>query len=242
MRITTRFVRAGLVILGLTTLLTACGGGGGGGGTPSPIVSTDSFSFATANAAHINNGYALNFNLTGTQMVGGVNYNVTGSGTVTVTAATPSNFEGQPALLNTETVTGTITVNGVTAPLPAVVQQSYSTTNYVPLGEVDGNEYWVMQGTPVIPATVKVGDTAVLGTFTRYTDSGKATVLGTVKLSYVIEADAAHTAIINLVTQQYDTLNALEYSDQTRWRIDTVGTVTFVSEIATSPLFTYTLN
>jgi hypothetical protein len=116
-------------IVGLTALLVACGGGGGGSGTASSVSSTNSFSFAAANANRINNGLTHNFTLTGTQVVGGVTYNVTGSGTVTESPASSSFFNNQVALLNTQTINGTITVNGTTVPLPSTTVQTYSTTN-----------------------------------------------------------------------------------------------------------------
>jgi hypothetical protein len=229
-------------LLGLVTLLTACGGGGGDSGSSGPVVSTTSFPFSTANANLINNGYTHNYTLTGWQIVNGVQYNVTGSGTIAQSAAAASTFEGQAALLNTQTSTGTVTANGQSAPLPTTTVQQYSTSNYVPLGYVDSGEYCVMQGTPTIPATVKVGDTAVLGTYTCYANSSKTTVLGTSKMSYVIEADTANTAIINIKEEDYDASSTLTFTSQQRWRIDVNGGVSFVSVTAADTTYSYTMN
>lgn len=241
MLMTSRFIRTGLTLLSVITFLTACGGGGGDSDSSEPVPSTLSFPFATANANFINNGYTHNFSLTGWQIVDGVRYNVTGSGTIELASATAAFFEGQAALLNIQTISGTITVNGIDVPLPTTIAQHYSTSNYAPLGTVvAGEEYCVMQGTPIIPVTVKVGDTAELGTFICYTDASKTTLLGTAVISYAIEADTADTAIINLIEKDYDVLNALTLTDQQRWRIDEFGSVSFVSETVKDSTFSYT--
>ncbi len=223
-------------------LLSACGGGGGGGGggVAVPVASTSSFSMVTIFANQINNGYTKNFAVTGTEVIGGVTYNVTGSGSMTVSPAVNTVFEGQAALQNTSTVNGNVTVNGVSAPI-ADTSQSYSSSSYVPLGQSNG-EYWVVQGIATIPSTVSVGDTAVIGTYSRYTDSSKAAVLGIAQVSYVVEPDTATTAIVNLTLQEYDGANVLELTDQTRWRIDTLGNVTWISETATGSDFNYVFN
>ena len=155
-----------------------------------------------------------------------------------MSAAIPSTFEGQPALLNNETFSGTLMVNGATAPISSTAQE-YTTTSYAPFGIVSSGRYCVMQGSPSIPSTVKVGDSATIGTFNCYTDSSKTTVLGTGQLSYVIEADTEHTAITNLIEKDFDNAHALQLTDQRRSRIDTFGNLNWVSETATGPTYTY---
>ena len=227
----------------IAMLVTACGGGGGSGGggvAAGPVASASSFSMTTVMADQINNGYTENFTVTGTQIVGGITFNVTGNGTITVAPAVNAVFEGQAALQNTGTISATLTVNGISAPL-SETSQSFSTTNYVPLGESNG-EYWVMQGAPVIPATVNVGNTGTIGTYTRYSDSGKATVLGTAQISYVVEADTATSAVVNIILREFDNTNTLLLTDQDRWRIDTLGNLAWVSETASAPDFNYVFN
>lgn len=219
-------------VAGIITLLFGCGGGGGSSSPAGPVTSTNTFPVSTLNASHINNGYTQSGNISGTLSFNGTTYPITGNFSLTVAAATATTFEGQAALTNTGTVTGSEILNGVTVPL-ADTSQSYSTTNYAPLGYSSSSEYSVMQGTAIIPSTVKVGDTAVIGTYTRYSNSSKATVLGTAKMSYVVEADTASTAIFNIVENEYNTANSLTLTTQERWRIDTSGTGTFVSVIST---------
>jgi len=212
----------------LSALLAGCGGGGGGGSSSGPVASTLTFPLATANANLINNGYTLHLSVTGTQVVNGTSYGVTGSVTLMQSTQTASTFEGQAALLNTQSMSGTLTVLGVSVPFASSVL-IYSTTNYAPLGEVSPDSYYVMQGTPTIPLTGKVGDAAVIGTYNVYTDSTKTVPLGTAVVRYVIEADTASTAIINLIEDDYDTSSALISSTQTRWGMDSSGNVTFIS-------------
>jgi hypothetical protein len=213
--------------LSLAALLAGCGGSGGGGGS-GPVASTLTFPLATANANLINNGYTLHLSVTGTQVVNGTSYGVTGSVTLTQSTPTVSTFEGQAALLNTQSMTGTLTVLSVSVPF-ASSAQIYSTTNYAPLGEISSGSYYVMQGTPTIPLTGKVGDAAVIGIYNVYTDSTKIVLLGTANIHYVIEADTANTAIINLIEDDYDISNAVIASTQNRWKMNSSGNVTFVS-------------
>jgi len=220
--------RYGISLIVLSSLIVAGCGGGGGGGSPGPVTSTLTFPLATAHANLINNGYTLNLSVTGTQVYNGTSYGVTGSVTLTQSAAIASTFELQPALLNTQSMTGSVTVLTISVPISSTAQV-YSTTNYAPLGEISSSSYYVMQGTPSIPSTGKVGDTAVIGTYNVFLDSSKSPLLGTAKISYAVEADTASTAIINLIEDDYDTSNNLNASTETRWRIDSSGNVTFVS-------------
>lgn len=219
-----------------------CGGGGGGGGSggasggnTGPVASANTFPFATMNANMINNGYSLSGTISGALALNGNNYPLTGAYSLSVSAATAATFEGQASLVQTGTITGSETLNNQTFSINGT-SLSYSTTNYAPLGSSDGSSYEVMQGTAIIPATVKVGDTAQVGTYTMYADSTKAAIVGTDKASYVIEADTASTAIVNLVSQQYDTGGTLTQTTQERWRIDAGGNPTFVSVTASGPI------
>ncbi len=223
----------------IAILVSACGGGGGSGGT-GLVVSANTFSLPAVLANQINNGYTQNFTVSGTEIIGGITYNVTGTGTITVTPAVDTVFEGQVALQNSSTINATLTANGISVSVTDT-SQSFSTTSYAPLGMSNG-EYWVVQGVPVIPATVIVGDTGVVGTYTRYEDNTKATVLGTAEVSYVVEADTATSVVINLILKEFDDSNVLELTDQTRWRIDTLGNVSWRSETATGADFNYLFN
>jgi len=83
-----------------------------------------------------------------------------------------------------------------------------------------------------LPATVKIGDTAVYGTETIYTDSTKATLKGQRLLSYVIEADASsnQTAVANLITRDFNTANQLLFTQQSKFRLAADGALTAISQ------------
>ena len=231
----------------IVSLLLGCGGGGGGGGSaPSvgPVVSTSSFPVVNVQANHINSGYTHTGTITGTVTASGITLPVTGTVTLTVTPAPASTFEGRPALVDSETVSGSITATNpstgasTTIPFPTTTAtQTFSDqATFAPLGSSSAGSYSVMQGTATIPSTAKVGDTGVIGTFTNYTDSSKATTVGTIRISYVVEADTSSTAIFNIITQEFDATNTLVATEQVRWRVDTSGTATFVSNSTTATI------
>jgi hypothetical protein len=224
-------------------LLTAaffagCGGGGGGGDSPLPgqvpIESTASFPLLSAYKANIANGSTTTFTSTisvinpATGALVTCHANGSSSSSPAATAAT---FEGQPAL----SATGTVTVNVVaSADCAALTTEesmtSYFDSNYVGLGSsiADGG-YSVFQAPPVIPATVQVGDAALIGTQDIYTDSTKSTSIGTEVISFIVEADTASTAIVNVMTKDIDATGILMSTSEARWRITEAGVFTPIS-------------
>lgn len=236
---------ASFVAVLFALLLAACSGGGGGGSS-GPVVSANTFPLLTAFANQINNGFSHSGTMTGTAVdsAKGITLQITGTFSINRSPATATVFEGQAALMNDDTTSGTMTIAGETTPLSGT-STMYWSTNYMPLGYT-GNEYWVMQGAVVVPSTGKVGDSVIIGTFNRYADSSKTTLLGTTQLSLTIEADTASTAIVNMVEQEYDTENNLLYTEQMRWRIDVSGNLEWVTDTASGLSqgvdMTYTIN
>ena len=143
-------------------LITACGGGGSGGSSTGPVASTSTFPLLTV-LANTLQASSNTFSISGT--VNGVA--VTGSGTGTYGALSPGIFEGSPAQQRTTTVTGSIVVNGQTIPLNSSSISWYN-SNYSPLGSSGGEDYAVVVGSAVIPATVRVNDTGTSYTNNRY--------------------------------------------------------------------------
>lgn len=74
-----------------------------------------------------------------------------------------------------------------------------------------------------------VGNTGTIGTETLYTNSSKTVGDGTSLVSYVVEADTASTAIINLINRRYNAGGTLIATEQDRYRIDAAGNLTPVS-------------
>ena len=221
------------------TLLAGCGGGGGGGsGTPTPsgpVTSTLSFPLQSAHKALVASGETRNFTASIT-LVSGTTVSGPCSATGSLSqapAATVATFEGNTAALSavtTLTLT-TLASPGCNAVTTSATATEYFDSNFVELGHnTVGGDYGVFLTAPSIPASGKVGDTGIIGTETLYTNSTKATVSGTDAISFVIEADTATSAIVNVITKNIDVAGNVISTSQERSRITAVGAVTPVSE------------
>jgi hypothetical protein len=189
-----------ILAFGAMTLIAACGGGGGTADTStSTVTSTESFMLKAA-IANSNQAGANNVTING--FMSGVA--ITGSGSVTRGSLSAGTFEGTSLFQQTITTMINLTVSGVTVPFNDTTVYWYDSNN-IPIGESDGDEYTVVNGTPIIPTTVKVNDTGIMYTANRYSDSTKATLLGTSSVSYVIQADTATTALLKLINKEIDT-------------------------------------
>ena len=207
-------------------VVSGCGGGGGGGNSGS-VVSTQSFNIKTATASYTSTPHSYTF--TGSGTVNGVPITVTGTGDLSVLTA--GTFEGQTALQQTQTTNLTITENGNPTPLSSVVTLFYLPADYSPLGSTSPDDYEVIDPGTTYPTTAKVGDSGMVGTAKRYSDSTKSTLIRSATGSYRVEADTASSAIVNLVT--VTTFIQPASSPQTgtiRYRLDSVGTFTLLSE------------
>ena len=119
---------------------------------------------------------------------------------------------------------------GCTLSSVAATSTTYYDSNYLPRGFSSvGSNYGVYLTAPTIPSTIMVGNTGTIGTETLYTNSTKTVGNGTSEVSYVVEADTATTAIINLIDRSYNAGGTLIATEQDRYRIDADGTLTPVS-------------
>lgn len=208
-------------ITAIAALVSACGGGGGGGATApaGPVASTLSFPLQTGFKSLIANGYTKSFNVSGT---------CNGSGTETrAPASTGTTFEGVTALSSVVTITGSFT--NCTPSSFASSGTTYVDTNYNLLGYV-GADYDVWPTSPTVPMFVSVGATAIAGTENFYTSSAKTTPAGWMDASFVIEADTASTAIVNLISKSYDASGVLTSTEQARYRMTSTGALTPISD------------
>lgn len=202
-----------------TTFLAACGGGGGDtvAAATGPITSTASFPMQSSYRALVASGYTKSFTISGS---------CAGSGNKSSSpAATPATFEGVAGL--SATATFTINFTNCTPASTAVTSTAYFDTNYDPRGiNSVGVNYGVYLQPLTIPTSVTVGGTGILGTQTLYTNSTKATPNGRIDLSYVVEADAASSAIVNLIAKIYNAAGILTATEQDRYRITATGALT----------------
>lgn len=210
-------------LLGLASgfVLILAGCGGGGGGSSGPVTSTLSFPLLSGFQTLVATGYSKSFTISGT---------CGGSGSLAKSPAnTSTTFESQSALSATATLTASLT--GCTPnSLASTATEYYDSSNYYPLGfNSPGVNYGVYLTPPTIPSSVTVGSTGILGTETLYTDSNKTTANGREDGSYIIEADTASTAIVNLIEKDYDSSNALLFTEQDRFRMTSTGSLSPIS-------------
>ena len=207
-----------ILVSAAASLMAGCGGGGSdAGGVTTP---TTSFPLQAGFRARVAGGSTDNFTVSGT---------CTGTATFTNGAASASAFEGVSGFAATQTAT--VNFTNCSPATNAVSATGYYDASYTPLGSsTPGVEYAkFLTAPPPLPASVKVGDTAVYATLTTYTDSTKSVTTGQRILSYVIEADTANTAVGNLITKGYNASSQLLYTQQARYRIAADGTLTAVS-------------
>ena len=198
--------------------LAACGGGSEG--TPAvqqPPASTASFPLQSGMRALVANGLSKSFTVSGS---------CSGSGNKSSSPAnTAATFEGVAGFSATSTLT--LSFTNCTPASTAVTSTVYVDSNYVPLGVNSvGVNYGVYLTPLVIPTSVLVGGTGILGTRTSYTNSSKVTLNGRVDQSYVIEADTSTTAIVNLISKSYNAAGTLTATEQDRYRITSTGALT----------------
>ena len=207
----------------LVALLSACGGGGGGGAVVAsgPVTSTLSFPLQSALSAYVAAGASKSFTISGT---------CSGSASLTQAAASGgATFEGVSGRLSAVR-TFTINFTNCTPSSSASTSTLYYDTNYVPLGSSTvGTNYGVYLTPPTVLPSVMVGSTGIIGTQTLYTDSTKAVAAGRTDVSYVVEADTANTAIVNLIGKVYNASGVLTATGQDRYRIGSTGAPTLIS-------------
>lgn len=186
-------------------VLVGCGGGGGGGGDAPPAVTI--FPVQDALTYAYTNGLQSNLNVTGSASDGVTTYPVTGTMTFTLGAATSTTFNGTAARQTTETVSGTLTISGLTDSLN-IFSTSYLNLSYEPLAYSTTGSYCEAASPIVYPDTASAGQSGNLGVFTCYTDSTKTSMTGSETESYVAKAGSTYNTLdITIITTMYDPLN-----------------------------------
>jgi|GEM_PF-875421 len=214
-----------LFVTMIFSAIAACGGGGGGGGGGS-VTANPSITIARAYANLIQNGYQVNLAVTGTAS----EHAVSGSATQTSSPAVAATFEGHNGLANTITVTGTITIENNVLPLTGHFT-NYSTSNYLPLGNIDNDDgtYTVVTSSSPLPTSGQVGDTGTLSHSTSYQDQTKTVILNTAVTTYAIEPNDANSAIFHTTEKTYDTGNQLIDTSEERYVVTSSGVISFHS-------------
>lgn len=227
--------RAGIstIVVGfLASSLSACGGGGGLAMAPP----TTSYDLQAGFEQLLNSGQTSNVTLSGSAFVNGSSVPFTGSGTLTLAPAMNSTFNGAAALAQTETVAGTVTAAGQSAPYSTSVVDYYAAGNDAFVGETGSNEYDVAQTPFTYPATVVGGASGMLGTISNYTDSSMGVSQGTTQVSYMVTApvDPGSPVLVEITDKIYDPQNNLLETDVTSFTLTASGVLSFASATAQS--------
>jgi len=191
----------------------------------------------------VNMGLMDNVALSGTVLVNGNSVPFTGTGTLTVAPAVSSMFNSSQALAQTETISGTVTAAGQSAPYSAEVTDYYATGSGAVLGESSANEYDVVQSPFTYPTSVMGGSNGILGTVSRYADSSMGVSLGTAQLSYAVTApvDPGSPVQVQFTDKIYDTQSTLIETDVTAYTLSSSNVLTFISASAQTTSGTLTV-
>ena len=195
-------------------LLSACGSGGGNTGYPRPVPQ-GSYDLHAAMAALVESGLSTNVNLSGTAIVNGTSNPFTGTGTLTVSPGVGGMFNGTLAQLQTQSISGTVTVAGRASPYGSSVVNAYEPATTAIVGESQSTEFDVAQQPIVIPTVVGTSVT-MLGTLSRYSDSTLSVAPGTVQVSVAVKlipVDPGSNEVVQFTYKVFDTSQALVETD-----------------------------
>ena len=218
-------------------VLTACGGGDNGMLTTSPPpVPPGSWDLRTAMQALVHSGLGANVKLSGNAIVNGTATAFTGTGVLTLSPGANGLFNGKTESLQTETITGTVTVSGQSVPYSSTVVTAYDGTTGGLLGESQSHEFDVASAPISFPTTV--GSSVVaLGTLSRYADDTQSVVLGTIQISVVrllATVDGRGNEVVQFTYKVYDNTQTLVETDNFNYFLSEDSVLDFYSYAAQS--------
>jgi hypothetical protein len=228
-----------------TASLTACGGGDGTMSNPMlHVPPPGSYNLQAAMQALLKSGATNNVRLSGTAIVNGTSNAFTGTGTLTLGPGSQGAFNGTAALLQTQTITGTVTVVGQSAPYTNSVENAYDSTASEFLGEIQSSEFDVAQAPITIPTSIGT-TTDSLGTVSRYRDNTMSVVLGTTQISVVVRfipVDPGSPEIVQFTFTSYDTHQTVVETDTMSYSLSENNVLTFYSATAQNASGTLTVD
>jgi hypothetical protein len=178
-------------------------------------------------------GLSAGVKLSGNAIVNGTATPFTGTGVLTLSPGANGTFNGRTELLQTETISGTVSVSGQSAPYSSTIVTAYDGTTGAILGESASHEFDVAQAPLLIPTTVG-SSPVVLGTLSRYTDDTQSVVLGTTQVSaglLLATVDGKGAEVVQFTYKVYDTSQALVETDNFNY---------YLSEDNVLSLYSYT--
>src|ERR1700722_9348755 len=133
--------------------LSACGSGHVSPAPPSP-----KFKLQACYVNLVNMGLTTNVALSGTNAI---STPFSGTGTLTLAAAVSASFNNSPALSQSETISGTVTAAGQSAPYISTVVGYYAAGSGAVLGQSTNSEYDVVQSPFTYPTSVIGGSSGI---------------------------------------------------------------------------------
>jgi hypothetical protein len=210
-------------------VLSACGGGGSSGGPP-----PGSYDLQSAMLALIRGGLSTGVTLNGSTIVNGTAVPFSGGGTVTLAAGTNGSFNGMTALLQTETVSGTVTAAGQNLPYNATAVNAYDGAMGAILGQSQSSEFDVASTPIAIPSMVGTSP-MVLGALNRYSDSTLSSPLGTTQISVAVTlapVDPGSPEVVQFTFKSYDMSQTLVETDTISYSLSAASALSFVAATA----------
>jgi len=211
----------------LACVLSGCGGGGGSAMAPPP---TGSYDLQAGISMLVSAGLTSDVAVSGSFLENGSTTPLSGSGTVTFSAGVSATFNGTAALSQTENVSATLMAAGQSIQYTSAVADYYASGSNAYLGQ-SGNEYDVAQTPFTYPTTVSGGESAVLGTVSRYMDSTMSVSLGSAQISYQVTAatSTGGPVLVAITEQYYDTQNNLIETDVFSYNLTAAGVLSLAS-------------
>ncbi len=216
--------KAILVITGALSV-AACGGGHSTGSTAPP----QNFDLQAAMAAYEKSASSVPVTLSGTVVVNGTPVAFSGTGTYTAAAGNLGNFANAAALLQTVSISGTLSAAGQSLPYSSSVVDAFDPSTGDMLGQSESSEYDVATAPIVIPPSVG-SSPVVLGTLNRYSDSSLSVAIGTVQISVALvraPIDPGSAEVVQFTFDIFDSGQQLIEVDTYSYNLDGTATLSF---------------
>lgn len=204
-------------------VLAACGGGSSGGPPPG------SYDLQSAMLALVRSGESAPVILTGSSITNGTSVPFNGGGTLTLTPGTNGTFNGMTALLQTESISGSVSAAGQSLPYNSSVVNAYDGTTGAILGESQTAEFDVATAPIAIPSMVG-SSPMLLGTLNRYSDNTLSVPLGTTQVSVAVQSapvDPGSPEVVQFTFKVFDMSQALVETDTISYSLSAASVLSF---------------
>jgi hypothetical protein len=201
-------------------LLPLAGCGGGGGGSPGSPSQGASYLYAQGFSALLKSGAVTNFAVSGTC-----------SGTALSVQNPLTDGLWSPSTAGAVTVSWQNTLSNCAQVATSTTSTTYFDVYNNPVAAiVPGNYFGVFNSLPPPPASVAVGYMSAAAVETLYSDPAQTSKIGSIRSSFVVEADStSSSAIIHSTSARYDNSGTLLSTEQDRYRIQRDGTLSWIS-------------